>query len=70
MCFTKSHCVRWCKQHKNKKSVKFEVLRIVNIKSAVFREVTLGKLVNGYQHLGETAFIWRALCITSSKDAV
>jgi hypothetical protein len=27
----------------------FEVVRIVNIKSAILRKVMLGKLVNGYQ---------------------
>jgi hypothetical protein len=58
MLFTKSkllvlsHCIRWFREYKYRKSTTFEVLqalRVVNSKSEVSMEVMLCTMANGYQ---------------------
>jgi hypothetical protein len=80
MLFTKSkllvlsHCVRWYREYKYRKSTTFEVLqalRVVNSKSEVSMEVILCILANGYQQFGTNCCLHLGVpCITSHKDAV
>jgi len=56
-----SHCVRWYREYKYRKSTTFEVLqavRVANSKSEVSMDVMLCTLENGYQQFGRNCYLY------------